>query len=149
VADARDCATLMLVGGFIAEHHAPLRLRPATQDIEALLARRAKVEAPEVWSPDAAAPTIAAISYARWARRAPIHINCPLDKSPFVGWRPGRGELVLSTPAYSPEGEFAVVDAEVILPGRRIDHYRVMLSGPPGAGWDLHRVEFNSAPIDR
>ena len=146
-ADARDCAVLMLAGGFIAAHQPPLRLRGATRDVEALLAGRARAETPESWSPDADAPTVAAIARARWERRAPVTIACPLDKSPFVAWRPGRAELVLSTPAFSPAGDFAVLDAAVLLPGRRIDHYRVLLSGPPKTGWDLHRIEFASAPL--
>lgn len=149
MANSRDCDVLMLAAGFIAAHQPPLRLRPRTRDVEATLAGRARAAAPETWSPDADTPTIAALSRARWERRGPVRIACPLEKSPFVAWRPGRAELVLSTPAFSPASDFAVVDAAVLLPGRRMDHYRFMMSGPPKTGWDLHRVEFNSVRIGR
>jgi hypothetical protein len=144
---ASDCAILMLAAGFIAEHQPAMRLRPRTRDIDALLWGRAPAERPEIWSPDADPRTKAAIAYERWRRRAPVTIACPLEKSPFAPWRPGRAELVLSTPALSPDGAFAVVDAAVLLPGRRVDHYRFMLSGPPKGAWDLHRITFASAPL--
>lgn len=146
VASADDCKLLMLTAGFIAEHHAPLRLRPLTTDVSRLTAGRVSAEVPETWSPDADGEAIAAVSAARRVVR-PLTIACPLEKSPFVPWRPGRGELVLSTPARSPKGDFAVLDAAVLLPGRRVDLYRFMLSGPPKEGWDFHRLEFGSAPL--
>jgi len=142
-APAEDCAVLMLVGGFIADHQPPLRLRPVTADL------RLAPDEPERWSPDAGLETIAAIGQARQDRRRPPHrIACPLTgPSPFVAWRPGRAELVLSNPAYAPAGDFAVVDAQVLLPGRRADHYRFILSGPPRTGWDIHRIEFETRPL--
>lgn len=134
---------LMLTAGFIAAHQPPLRLRPVTADL------RLKPAPPERWSPDADPPTIAAIGQARAGRRRPPQkIACPLTgPSPFVAWRPGRAELVLSNPAYAPAGDFAVVDAEVLLPGRRADQYRFILSGPPKTGWDIHRIEFGSRKL--
>lgn len=145
-ATSADCAVLMLAAGFIAEHQPPLRLRRVSRDVEAMLWSRSRVEAPERWSPDADTATAAALAYGR-SRTARKRIACSLEKGPFVHWRPGRGELVLSTPVLSPKGDFAVVDAAVLLPGQRVDHYRFMLSGPPRSGWDLHRITFESARL--
>jgi len=136
-ASAEDCAVLMLAAGFIAEHQPPLRLRPVTADLSPDLTE------PERYSPDADPVTVAAISFARLARRTPPQgAACPLaGLSPFV--QRGRAELVLANPAFSPAGDFAVVDAQVRLP-RRTDHYRLMFSGPPKTGWDIHRIEFEA-----
>ena len=142
-ASQEDCAVMMLAAGFIAEHQPPLRLRPRTADLRLALAE------PERWSPDAGVGQIAALGAARAARRRPpLKIACPLaGPSPFRPWRPGRAELLLSNPALSPDGRFAVIDAEVLLPGRRIDRYRLMLSRPAEGSWDIHRLEFGSAPF--
>jgi hypothetical protein len=146
IADARDCAALMLVGGFIAEHQPPLRLRPVTRDVEDMLRGRAWAPVPETWSPDADAAAIARLGQARKAAR-PVRIACPMEKSPFVPWRPGRAELVLSRPAYDAAAAFAVIDAAVLLPGRRTDFYRFMLNRT-ASGWDFHREEFACSTVN-
>lgn len=155
-ASADDCAVIALLAGMVGEQQPPLQLVPWTRDVEGLMAGRrfgVVLDDPERWSPDASRAAIAALGADRQARRRQtLALSCRWTregKNPFRAWAPGRAQLLVSPPGFTPDKAFAVEDMAVILPGDRVDYYRFIVSGPPKGRWDLHRMEFASVKLPR
>jgi hypothetical protein len=155
-ASAEDCAVVTLLAGLVGETQPPLQLIGRTRDVDALMrGRRFRVviDDPERWSPDATPAQIAALGAARQARRGQsLVLACRWTRegdNPFRPWAPGRAQLLISAPAFTPDRAFAVDEMVVILPGDRVDYYRFIVEALPNGRWDLHRMEFASVKLPR
>lgn len=144
-----DCLVMGLVAGYVADSQPPVFLDHRTRDVHSVMkawAPRLNLPPAEANSPDASSQEKIELAGGRILDRvAPETIDCDWSRHGAgvdAGWLPGRPTLTLSRPVFSNDGKFAAVDAVVSLPGRRVDYYRVVLSGPPTTSWDIHRIEF-------
>lgn len=144
-----ECLVMGLVAGYVAGSQPPVFLDHRTRDVHAVMRAWAPgLDLPpaETNSPDASSQEKIELAGGRFLGRAtPQTIDCDWSRRGAgvdAGWRPGRPTLSLSRPVFSSDGRFAAMDAAVSLPGRRVDYYRVVLSGPPTTSWDIHRIEF-------